>query len=136
MRASLALLAIVELIFAVSGVIADPDASAIHDTRHLGAFGAAIAGALLFVAWKPRHATGLRPVVIALGLAIPTFALVDFVHQNLSTAGGVHHIVQMVGLGIVWLLSTLPIRRDSAPSVDTKFDIGHVARPPRVQAEQ
>ncbi len=116
-RLGLALLASVELVLAISGVVAGRSASPIHDTQHVGVFGAAVAGALLFVAWRPRRAGGLMPIVVALGLAIPTFAVVDVINSNLTTGGGVHHLVQMCGLAMVWILSS---RRLARPARETR----------------
>ena len=116
-RLGLALLASVELVFAISGVVAGRSASPIHDTQHIGAFGAAVAGALLFVAWRPGSAHGLMPLVYALGLAIPTFATVEVINSNLSIGDGVHHLVQMCGLSMVWFLSR---RRLAEPGKTTR----------------
>ena len=107
-RASLAVLAAIELVFALTGVLAGRDASPIHDSQHLGAFGAAFAAAVLFAAWRPGRARGLMPLALTLGIAIPIFAVIDLVNENLTTGGGIHHVAQMVGLALVWVVSTHP----------------------------
>lgn len=127
-RLGLALLASVELVFAISGVVAGRSASPIHDTQHIGAFGAAVAGALLFVAWRPGRAGGLMPLVFALGFAIPTFATVDVINSNLTIGGGVHHLVQMCGLSMVWFLSGRrlagPGKRTRRPTIHFSAGVG------------
>lgn len=107
-RISLALLAVIELVFAVTGVLAGRDAAPIHDSQHLGAFGAAFAVAVLFAAWRPGFARGLMPVAVTLGIAIPAFAVIDLINENLTTGGGIHHVVQMVGLALIWIVSGQP----------------------------
>ncbi|MEP4590901.1 MAG: hypothetical protein ABJ381_03795 [Ilumatobacter sp.] len=125
-RASLAVLAVIELVFALTGVLAGRDASPIHDSQHLGAFGAAFAAAVLLAAWRPGRARGLMPLALTLGIAIPVFAIIDLVNENLTTGGGIHHVAQMVGLALVWLVSThptapapvrpMPVRRAAPPA--------------------
>ena len=120
-RASLAVLASIELVFAMTGVIAGRDSSPIHDSQHLGAFGAAIAAAVLFAAWRPHRARGLMPVALALAIAIPLFAVIDLANASLTTGGGIHHIVQMIGLALVWVVSSHPaaaVSRGRAPDRD------------------
>ncbi|MFN3255353.1 MAG: zf-HC2 domain-containing protein [Ilumatobacter sp.] len=114
-RLSLAVLAAVELVFALTGVLAGRDASPIHDTQHLGAFGAAFAVAVLLAAWRPGLARGLLPVALALGIAIPVFAMIDVVNENLTTGGGIHHVSQMIGLALVWAVSR-PVAPSALPS--------------------
>ncbi|MFN3255361.1 MAG: zf-HC2 domain-containing protein [Ilumatobacter sp.] len=114
-RASLAILAAVELVFAMTGVIAGRDSSPIHDSQHLGAFGAAIAAAVMFVAWRPSRARGLMPIVFTLAIAIPIFAIVDLFNENLTTGGGIHHVVQMVGLALVWVVAARPSALTAPP---------------------
>lgn len=111
-RASLAVLALIELVFALTGVLAGRDASPIHDSQHLGAFGAAFAAAVLFVAWRPGRARGLMPLALTLAIAIPVFAIIDLANENLTTGGGIHHIAQMVGLALVWVVSGHPARSE------------------------
>jgi predicted anti-sigma-YlaC factor YlaD len=109
------------LVFAMTGVIAGRDSSPIHDSQHLGAFGAAIAAAVLFAAWRPHRARGLMPVALALAIAIPLFAVIDLANDSLTTGGGIHHIVQMIGLALVWVVSSHPaaaVSRGRAPDRD------------------
>ncbi len=107
-RVSLAVLAAIELVFAMTGVLAGRDASPIHDSQHLGAFGAAFAAAVLLAAWRPGRARGLMPFALTLGIAIPVFAVIDLINENLTTGGGIHHVAQMVGLALVWVVSAYP----------------------------
>lgn len=132
-RASLALLAVIELVFALTGVLAGRDASPIHDSQHLGAFGAAFAAAVLLAAWRPGRARGLMPLALTLGIAIPVFAVIDLVNENLTTGGGIHHLAQMVGLALVWVVSAhpatpaavqpVPVRR-AAPAAERVVSAG------------
>ena len=128
-RAALAVLAAVELVFAVSGVVAGRDASPIHDTQHLGAFGAAIAAAVLVAALRPALARGMMPIALTLGIAIPIFAVVDLANGNLTTGGGIHHIVQMIGVALVWIVSTTRVAPASDKSTRTLPEAQQAARP-------
>lgn len=107
-RIGLGVFAVIELVFALTGALAGRDASPIHDSQHLGAFGAAFAAAVLFAAWRPGRARGLMPLALTLGIAIPVFAFIDLLNENLTTGGGIHHFAQMVGLALVWVVSAHP----------------------------
>lgn len=120
-RASLAVLAAIELVFAITGVLAGRDASPIHDSQHLGAFGAAFALAVLLAAWRPGRARGLMPLALTLGIAIPIFAVIDLINENLTTGGGIHHVAQMIGLALVWVVSAHPAAAPTAPAAPVQW---------------
>lgn len=111
-RVALALFAIAELTFALVGGVSGTSATSVHGTQHLGAFAAAVAAGLLLVAWRPARALGVLPIVLALAVAIPVFAVIDLANGELSWLGGLHHLAQLVGLALVWLLAGRPAPSD------------------------
>lgn len=107
-RIGLALFAVAELVFAVVGGVSGTAATSVHGTQHLGAFAAAVAAGLLLVAWRPARAFGVLPIILALAVAIPVFAVIDWMNGELSVVGGLHHLAQVLGLALVWVLAGRP----------------------------
>lgn len=122
LRFGIAVLAAVELAFAVIGGLAG-SVSSVHGTQHLGAFAAAVAIGLLAVALKPRRASGVLPVVAALLVTIPCFAVIDALQNDLSVVGGLHHLAQLGALTMVWVLAGRPLPRTGLGSHSTATDL-------------
>lgn len=92
------LLALPILVFA-----SDPDA-AIHVTREMGAFELALGVGLLSVAWRPRLAFGLLPFAAALAGAMALTAVVDVAQGQAVALGEAHHLLDLAGVTLLWLL--------------------------------
>lgn len=107
-RVSLGAFAVAELLLAATGSLTDATGSSVHGTQHLGSFAAAVAAGLLYVAWRPARAWGVLPIIGALVVTIPVFALIDGMNGELSLLGGLHHLVQLIGLALVWVLAGRP----------------------------
>lgn len=110
-RISLGVVAATELALAVPGLLLGDGASSIHDARHLGSFGVAVAIGLLYVAWRPARAYGILPIVTALALTMFVTAILDTVHGRVTSAGEAHHALEMIGLVLVWMLAGRPAPR-------------------------
>jgi predicted anti-sigma-YlaC factor YlaD len=117
-RFALAAVAATELALAAPGVILGDGASSIHDARHLGSFGVAVAIGLLYVAWRPARAFGILPIVTALAVTMMVSAAIDVVHGRVSTFGEAHHVLEFSGLVLVWMLAGRPAPRRLKPLVD------------------
>lgn len=111
-RVSLGAFAVAELSLATAGSLTEAARSSVHGTQHLGSFAAAVAAGLLYVAWRPARAWGVLPIVGALAVTIPIFAVIDGMNGELSLLGGLHHALQMLGLALVWVLAGRPHLRD------------------------
>lgn len=76
-----------------------------HLTRELAAFEVALAIGFIVVAWQPRRAMGLLPMVGALAAVLATIALMD-VQQGMGTMfAELQHVVELAGIALVWLLA-------------------------------
>lgn len=110
-RWALASVALVELSLALPGLIAGHGAASIHDARHVGSFGTAIAIGLLYVAWRPARAFGILPIVAALALTMGVAAVVDVTQGRTTGLAEAHHLLEVAGLALVWTLAGRPLPR-------------------------
>ena len=117
-RIALAIVAITELALAAPGVLAGEGASSIHDARHVGSFGAAVSIGLLYVAWRPARAYGILPIVTSLAMMMIVTAAVDITRGSVSSIGEAHHLLEVSGLVLVWMLAGRPAPKRLKPLVD------------------
>jgi len=73
--------------------------------RELGAFQVALAVGLLLAAWQPQRRTQLLPVVAVLSVCPAVIAVLDVAAGRTPASAEGHHLVQLAGLGLVWLLA-------------------------------
>ena len=76
-----------------------------HQSRHLGTFGVALGIGLLWAAFQPERALGLVPLAGALGVATMAAALVDLGAGRISALTEASHLLELIGLGLLWVLS-------------------------------
>ncbi len=105
-RWGLFVVALTQLVLAGPAVLLGEDAGAtVHVARELGSFDVALAVGLLVAAWQPARAWGLLPVAAALGLVMGTTAVLDVVDGSASTFGEAHHLLDLAGVGLLWLVA-------------------------------
>jgi predicted anti-sigma-YlaC factor YlaD len=105
-RWALFTVALTQLVLAVPGVALGVGADAtVHVTREIGSFDIALAVGLLVAAWQPSRAWGLLPLAGALGLVLGGTALVDMVDGSASTVGEAHHLLDLAGVALLWLVA-------------------------------
>lgn len=117
-RIALAIVAATELVLAAPGLILGQGAEAVHDARHLGSFGVALAIGLLYVAWRPARAFGVLPIIAALAVTMATSAAIDIAQGRTSSLGEAHHVLEISGMVLVWMLAGRPAPRRLKPLVD------------------
>ena len=117
-RWTLAAVAATELAMAIPGLVVGDGAAAIHDARHIGSFGSAVAIGLLYVAWRPARAFGILPIVAALAATMLFTAVTDTIAGRVTTLGEAHHVLEVAGLILVWMLAGRPAPRRLRPLVD------------------
>jgi predicted anti-sigma-YlaC factor YlaD len=117
-RIALAVVAATELVLAAPGLVLGDGASSIHDARHLGSFGAAVSIGLLYVAARPARAYGILPIVTALALTMFVTATIDIATGRANSLGEAHHLLEISGLVLVWMLAGRPAPRRLKPLVD------------------
>jgi len=82
----------------------------LHLARELGAFQVALAVGLLLVAWQPRRRVQLLPVLAVLSVCPAVIAALDVAGGRTPASAEGHHLLQLAGLGLVWLLAHSPGR--------------------------
>jgi predicted anti-sigma-YlaC factor YlaD len=80
-----------------------------HAARHLGSFAVAYAIGLLVVALRPAKARGMLPLAAALAGCLGVTAVIDIAQGRTPAVTEFHHIPEVCGLILVWLLA-LPKR--------------------------
>ncbi|HQZ36881.1 MAG TPA: zf-HC2 domain-containing protein, partial [Ilumatobacteraceae bacterium] len=110
-RLSLAAVAAAELMLAAPGVLLGEGASTVHDARHLGSFGAAMSVGLIYVAWRPARAFGILPIVVALAVTMFVSTVVDVAQGRTTSLSEAHHVLEIAGLVLVWMLAGRPVPR-------------------------
>ena len=113
-RLSLAAVAATELVLAAPDLLLGQAAS-VHDARHLGSFGVAMSIGLLYVAWRPARAFGILPIVVALAVTMGVSAVVDVGHGRTTSISESHHVLEIAGLVLVWMLASQPAPRRFRP---------------------
>lgn len=112
-RWALFAIALTQLVLAGPALLLGEDAGAtVHVARELGSFDVALAVGLLVAAWQPARAWGLLPVAGALALVMGLTAVLDVVDGTASGLGEAHHVLDLAGVALLWLVAR-EVRRDA-----------------------
>lgn len=115
-RQGLAIIGLTELVISIPALVLGEDGAApVHVARHVGSLGAALGFALLYVAWKPTRAYGLLPFVASLAAFMLVGSAFDLFFDHASFATESTHLVEFVGMFLVWLLAGSPRPRLPKP---------------------
>jgi predicted anti-sigma-YlaC factor YlaD len=87
-----------------------------HGARHLGAWDLAFAVGLLVVARQPERARGLLPMAAALAGVMVVTATVDVIDGTTVAMAESTHLLEVVGLVLLWAVSWANGRRRGEPS--------------------
>lgn len=105
-RWTLFAIALTQLVLAGPALLLGEDAGAtVHVARELGSFDVALAVGLLVAAWQPARAWGLLPVAGALALVMGLTAVLDVVDGTASGVGEAHHVLDLAGVALLWLVA-------------------------------
>lgn len=105
-RWALFVVALTQLVLAGPALLLGEDAGAtVHVARELGSFDVALAIGLLVAAWQPLRAWGLFPVAAALGLVMVGTASADLVDGSATAGGEAHHLLDLAGVLLLWLVA-------------------------------
>jgi predicted anti-sigma-YlaC factor YlaD len=96
---------LVQVVLAAPPLFGSVAGTSVHVAREVGSFDLAIGVGLLVVAWQPRRAPGLLPMVTALVGALAFTAALDVTTGRVSVAAEVPHILDLIGLAALWLLA-------------------------------
>jgi predicted anti-sigma-YlaC factor YlaD len=109
-RYALFAVALTQLLLALPALLLgdDPGTSA-HVARELGSWDVALGIGLLVAAWQPRRAAGLLPFAAALAAALAVTAAFDVAGGRVPIAGEAHHVLDVAGLAVLWVLARTPL---------------------------
>ncbi len=112
LRWILVAIAMAQIAVAIPALVFGSDAGLpVHTARHIGSFDVALGVGFLFAAWKPSRISGLLPVVVALVVCLVASSFLDVADGSTKVLGEAHHVLDFVGLAVVWLLSRPAPRR-------------------------
>jgi predicted anti-sigma-YlaC factor YlaD len=112
LRWILVAIAVAQIAVAIPALIFGSDAGLpVHAARHIGSFDVALGVGFLFAAWKPARIPGLLPVVAALVVCLVGSSFLDVADGTTKVLGEAQHVLDFVGLAVVWLLSRPAPRR-------------------------
>jgi predicted anti-sigma-YlaC factor YlaD len=97
-----------QLVLALPALAGDDRGASTHVAHELGSWDLALAIALLLVAWQPRRASGLLPFALALAGATALTAVLDIVAGHAPAAGEAVHVIDLIGVGALWLVAQTP----------------------------
>jgi predicted anti-sigma-YlaC factor YlaD len=105
LRLGLAVIGLVQLGLSLPALLLGSDAGVpIHQARHLGSFGVALAVGFLVAAWRPHRIDGLLPLATALVICLIGSAIADVATGHAAATSEFTHVVEVLGLGSLWLL--------------------------------
>jgi predicted anti-sigma-YlaC factor YlaD len=112
LRWILVAIALAQIAVAVPALVFGSDAGLpVHAARHIGSFDVALGVGFLYAAWKPSRIPGLLPVVAALVACLVGSSFLDVAAGSTRALGEAQHLLDFVGLAVVWLLSRPAARR-------------------------
>ena len=112
LRWILVAIAVAQIAIAIPALVFGSDAGLpVHTARHIGSFDFALGVGFLYAAWKPSRIPGLLPLVAALVVCLLGSSLLDVADGATRAFGEVQHVLDFVGLAVVWLLSRPVARR-------------------------
>ncbi len=105
-RYALLTVALTQLVLALPALVLghDPGAS-LHVAREMGSFDVALGVGLLVAAWQPARANGLLPFAAALAGTLMLTAALDVADGRVPIVGEAHHVLDVAGLALLWLLT-------------------------------
>jgi len=108
-RYALAIVALTELVMSLPALLlAEETGATAHAARHIGAMSAALALGFLYTAWRPQRAYGVLPIAAALAITMAVTGVVDAVRGTTPIVGEAHHVLELAGFALVWMLAGLP----------------------------
>ncbi|MEY2465024.1 MAG: hypothetical protein QOH64_3162, partial [Acidimicrobiaceae bacterium] len=108
-RYALFAVALTQLLLALPALLlGDDGGTTAHVARELGSWDVALGIGLLVAAWQPRRAAGLLPFAAALAAALAVTAAFDVAGGRVPIAGEAHHVLDVAGLAVLWVLARTP----------------------------
>jgi predicted anti-sigma-YlaC factor YlaD len=112
--------AVTRLVLALPAMLLGEGAGAsIHVARELGSWDIALAVGLLVVAWRPTLARGLLAFALTLAGATIVTAALDVVSGRAPAVAEAAHMIDLLAVGLVWLLARSGPSPTRLPAVAT-----------------
>jgi len=118
LRYGLVVIGLTMLALALPSLLLHDSGSAIHMTRELSAWDAAFGAGLLFAAWQPGRARGLLPMAAVLAGAQVVGSVIDVTSGRSPVVSESHHVLELVGVLLLWLLCRTAGQRDRRTAGD------------------
>jgi predicted anti-sigma-YlaC factor YlaD len=114
-RGGLLLLAVAQLLLAWPALTGyDPMTHSPHSAHELGAWNAALAVAAAWTGLRPRHASGLLPLLVAAGAVLTVTSVADLRSGHVDASRVYTHV--LVWCAVALLAALVYVRRDPRPS--------------------
>jgi predicted anti-sigma-YlaC factor YlaD len=107
-RYSLLTVALTQFVLAMPSLFGTAPGATVHVDRHLGSLAVAFALGLMYAAWRPVRAFGLLPLAGALAASITVTSILDVAQGRVHALGEAHHVLDVVGLVLLWALAGAP----------------------------
>jgi predicted anti-sigma-YlaC factor YlaD len=105
LRLGVGVLGLLQLGLSTPALVLGSDAGLpVHQARHLGSFGVALAIGLLVAAWRPERIAGLLPLATVLVVCLVGSAIADTSTGAVAWTAEFPHLVEVLGLVGLWLL--------------------------------
>ena len=93
-----------------------------HMEHHLAVWGLTFSVALLTIALRPSLSRAVRPLATLFAASMLVIAVIDIARGETPMLAETHHLLEVVGVALVWVLS-LPSRTriDAAPTVGLRL---------------
>ena len=122
LRLGLAVIGLVQLGLSLPALVLGWDAGLpVHQARHLGSFGVALAVGFLVAARRPPRIAGLLPHATALVVCLIGSAVADVATGHAAVTGELTQVVEVRGLVGLWLLHRAP--RWSEPDCERELTL-------------
>lgn len=86
-----------------------------HLEHHLAVWGFTLAATFALIALRPRAARMVRPVLTLFAVAMVAVALLDIARGETPMLAEAHHLLEVLGVGLVWVVSA-SARRPRRPT--------------------
>lgn len=113
-RVALVAVALVQGAIAIPTLLHGGAGTTAHQARHLGVFSLALAGGFLYTALRPRRVGALLPFAALLGVGLAVTGVLDAAAGRTPIAGEAAHLLEIVGLALMWILTRLERPRPRA----------------------
>ena len=115
LRVALGIVGVLALIQSLPDLFAAGSGTNEHMARHLGVFTAALAVGFIYTALRPRRVGGLLPVAAVISIGLVVTAVIDVTAGHTPIAGETTHVLEIVGLVVMWLLTRFERPRREPP---------------------